>query len=607
MAYCKTIQRTITSEKYLFESLSYITSPQKVSEVSFVTENVIIPNNDVLSIENAYRRTRNIENKNTGILAHHFVQSFADYDNVTPKLAHQIGLEFIKNNLSKYQVTLATHIDGSHIHNHYLINSVSPVDGMKFKGNKTTLKALRQSSDDLCVKYGLSILEKGTESKYKGLDNETLQCAKKGTSWKVQLVKDLDSAFDNCHTKNEFVSFMKNHNYEIKWTEKNITLKKNGVDKGIRVDTLAKQFGNKYSKAGIEYKLNITPTRKHEKEKEYNKIEISKFEYNRLQLNKFAVSEWKRQEKINQKNIMPYSYSPKFTKVLYAKNPLDFTIRLICCMFMSLRKKQCVRYSKNEYHTTYKVKSYSDIKNKKQFVSNVNYNTLINSPGNTVQLKMYSWQIAKLLDNNILFSSKVDLTSGTALITVKEFDVKRISNILNIPHKELQVQSNLINNRRVKYQIAKDNGKTEYLVITKELLNKLEQYKNVEYSSKFRPSDNKYLISFNSKYKNQILSILFPNRKEQNRDSFYLKNVKLNKQLKEKAQATNQKVCYKIVVNSQYKKLKNTDINFAVFVQKDGKYNIVYLENDKQKVNKILGGDKKTNNPTNREKNNLKL
>ena len=83
--------------------------------------------------------------------------------------------------------------------------------------------------------------------------------------------------------------------------------------------------------------------------------------------------------------------------------------------------------------------------------------------------------------------------------------------------------------------------------------------------------------------------------------------MKLNKQLKEIAKDTNQKVCYKIVVNSQYKKLKDTDINFAVFLQKDGKYNIVYLESDKQKVNKVLGGDRKTNSPTNREKNNLKL
>lgn len=606
MAFCKTIQRKITSEKYLYESLSYITNPVKVSQVSFVSVNELIPDSNILTIENNYRITRNIANKNTGILAHHFVQSFADYDKVTPELAHHIGMEFIHNNLSNYQVVLATHIDGTHIHNHFLINSVSPIDYVKFKDNKTTLRMFKQSSDDLCIKYGLSIIEKGTESKYKGLDNETLQCAKKGTSWKVQLVKDLDEAFENCNTKIEFISFMKNKNYEIRWTDNNITFRKQGVDKGIRANTLAKQFGNKYSKASIEYKFNIA-TNRIENNKNIHKNEISKFEYNRLQLNKFAVSEWRRQERIKRKNTFSYSYENNFSKVLFAKSPLDFTIRLICYMFMSSKQKQCARYSRREVPCTYKVKSYCDIQNKKQFVRNVNYNTLINSAGNTVQLKMYSWQLAKLLDNNVLFTSKVDLTSGTALITVKEFDVERISKILNVPYETLQTQSNQINNRKVKYHIAKDKGKIEYLVIPKELFDNLNQYKNIEFSYKFRHKDKKYLISFDSKNKHQILSILFPNRSEQNKDGFYIKNVKLNKQLKQIAKDTNQKVCYKIVVNSQYKKLKDTDINFAVFLQKDGKYNIVYLENDKQKVNKIIGGDKKTNNPTNREKNNLKL
>ena len=455
----------------------------------------------------------------------------------------------------------------------------------------------KQSSDDLCIKYGLSIIEKGTETKYKGLDNETLQCAKKGISWKVQLVKDLDKAFDNCNTKNQFIFFMKKKNYEIRWTDKNITFRKQGVDKGIRADTLAKQFGNKYSKASIEYKFNIA-TNRIENNKNMHKNEVSKFEYNRLQLNKFAISEWRRQERIKRKKTYSYSYENNFSKVLFAKSPLDFTIRLICFMFMSSKQKQCARYSRREDPCTYKVKSYCDIQNKKQFVRNVNYNTLINSAGNTVQLKMYSWQLAKLLDNNVLFTSKVDLTSGTALITVKEFDVERISKILNVPYETLQTQSNQINNRKVKYHIAKDKGKIEYLVIPKELFDNLNQYKNIEFSYKFRHKDKKYLISFDSKNKHQILSILFPNRSEQNKDGFYIKNVKLNKQLKEIAKDTNQKVCYKIVVNSQYKKLKDTDINFAVFLQKDGKYNIVYLENDKQKVNKILGGDKKIIQPT---------
>ena len=374
MAYCKTIYKEIKTESYLYNSLAYVTNPQKVSQVSFVNENIIVPDVDILDIENTYRRTRNLERKNYDILAHHFIQSFADYDNVTPELAHQIGLEFIKNNLSKYQVTLATHIDGGHIHNHFIINSVSPVDGLKFKGNQNTINALRKASDDLCVKYGLSIIHKGTHSKYDVLDNATIQCAKKGTSWKVQLVKDLDEAFENCNTKNEFISFMKNKNYEIRWTNKNITFRKQGVNKGIRADTLAKQFGNKYSKAGIEYKLNIPI----QSIKECSRKEISSFEYNRYQLNKFAVSEWRRQERIKRKNTFSYSYENNFSKVLFAKSPLDFTIRLICYMFMSLKKKQCARYSRREVPCTYKVKSYCDIQNKKQFVRNVNYNTLIN-------------------------------------------------------------------------------------------------------------------------------------------------------------------------------------------------------------------------------------
>lgn len=95
MAYCKTIHVKIKNESYLYESLAYITNPQKVSQVSFVNENIIVPDADILDIENTYRRTRNLERKNYDILAHHFVQSFADYDNVTPELAHQIGLEFI--------------------------------------------------------------------------------------------------------------------------------------------------------------------------------------------------------------------------------------------------------------------------------------------------------------------------------------------------------------------------------------------------------------------------------------------------------------------------------------------------------------------------------
>ena len=81
------------------------------------------------------------------------------------------------------------------------------LDGKKFYENKTHLKLLRKVSDELCYKYGLSVIEKDNATKYYPLDQSTLNAAKEGRSWKFQLVKDLDKAFENCHSKNEFIIF----------------------------------------------------------------------------------------------------------------------------------------------------------------------------------------------------------------------------------------------------------------------------------------------------------------------------------------------------------------------------------------------------------------
>ncbi len=605
MAYCRTIT-TIKNEQHLIDALNYISNPQKSFQVTYVNQTVIENDMNNFDIARQYRLTRIAYNKNKDILSHHFVQSFDKFDNVSPELAHKIGIEFIEKNLSKYQVTLSTHTDKEHIHNHYIINSVSPADGMKFQGNLTILRVNRKSSDELCYKYGLNVIEKGSQSKYKGLDRETLECAKQGKSWKIQLVKDLDEAFEKCSNKKEFIKYFSNKNYDIKFTNKNITFKKQGFDKGIRADTLSKQFGNKYCKASIEEKLGIGTTYKKKQEtKSIIKDEISKYEYARLQHNKFAVSEWKRQEKINQRNYYPYNYSPRFNKVFFAKNPLDFTVRLITYMFISRRYKAPVHPT--ESPKRYKVNSYCNYKNKKQFVSNINYKTLINTPGNTSQIKLYSWQLAKLLDNNILFASKVDLTTGTALVTVKNFDIKRIANILNIEPQELQKQSSIINYRKIKYQIKQQEAHSEYLVITTDQLSKLKYYSStVNFTTHSSKENGKVTIEYSSNDKNKLLSILFPHHQNENKDSFYLQNVKINRKLKEISKETGEKLCYKILVNSQYAKLKDTGINFAVFKQKDGKYNVVFLESERQKINRILGGGQKKSQPTERKNKNLK-
>lgn len=60
----------------------------------------------------------------------------------------------------KYEVIVATHVDkASHIHNHFVINTVSFVDGRKFHRTKKDYLQMREKSDALCKEYGLSVIE----------------------------------------------------------------------------------------------------------------------------------------------------------------------------------------------------------------------------------------------------------------------------------------------------------------------------------------------------------------------------------------------------------------------------------------------------------------
>ena len=61
------------------------------------------------------------------------MQSFSPGE-VSVELAHEIGLQLAEKMWGdKYEVVVATHTDRKHIHNHFVINSVSFVDGIKIR------------------------------------------------------------------------------------------------------------------------------------------------------------------------------------------------------------------------------------------------------------------------------------------------------------------------------------------------------------------------------------------------------------------------------------------------------------------------------------------
>jgi hypothetical protein len=146
-------------------------------------------------------------------------------------------------------VIVATHNDSAHLHNHFIICSVNFKTGYKWADNNDTRKYLQDLSDGLCKSHGLSVIENRSNF---GIDQSTFHLATKGKSWKFKLSKILDEAVLQCKSKDDFIHFMFLYGYDLRYTNRHITFKYGGEKKSIRADTLAKSFGEKYTKNNLE-------------------------------------------------------------------------------------------------------------------------------------------------------------------------------------------------------------------------------------------------------------------------------------------------------------------------------------------------------------------
>ena len=81
---------------------------------------------------------------------YHGYQSFRAGE-VDADTAHRIGVELAKELWGdRFEVVVATHLNTDHYHNHFVINSVSSVDGRKFSNRKPDYARMREVSDRLC-------------------------------------------------------------------------------------------------------------------------------------------------------------------------------------------------------------------------------------------------------------------------------------------------------------------------------------------------------------------------------------------------------------------------------------------------------------------------
>lgn len=208
--------------------------------------------------------------KEDGTIAYHGYQSFAPGE-ATPEIAHKIGVELARRLWGeRYQVVVATHLDkANHLHNHFVLNTVSFVDGKKYFRSAKDYHDLQTTSDALCREYGLSVIENPQPGKGKHYGEWRAEQEQRPT-WRGIVRSDVDAVIRQSMTERQFFENLHRKGYEVK-VGKDISVRPPGKERFVR---LARNFGETYTLEGIRRQIleqsravrplpEPTPKRKH--------------------------------------------------------------------------------------------------------------------------------------------------------------------------------------------------------------------------------------------------------------------------------------------------------------------------------------------------------
>lgn len=139
---------------------------------------------------------------------YHVIQSFSPEEGtkLTPELAHRIAKEFAEKNFKGHEVLVVTHLDKEHMHNHFVVNSVSFETGNKYRADNKSLWELRRTSNELCRENGLihSIQDLDKRAKDKFTDGEFRKELKGEEVWKTTLRNQIKDTMDNSKSLDDF-------------------------------------------------------------------------------------------------------------------------------------------------------------------------------------------------------------------------------------------------------------------------------------------------------------------------------------------------------------------------------------------------------------------
>lgn len=238
----KTINEDYSKNNYmnLHNVIDYI-------EADYKTEKQYYVSGINCSIKNAMEEmiiTKRRFDKTDGILGFHAFQSFKEGE-VTPKQAHDIGLRLAEEMWGdRFEVLVSTHLNTKHIHNHFVLNSVSFVDGKKYYDKRETYARLRQLSDAICEEFGISFLKEKKCRRSKINYSNYYKKDVERSNYHTIAKEDVDRAILQAYSYRDFENLMKKMDYELIYRAGKLSVKRYPYKKNIRI---SRAFGEEYT------------------------------------------------------------------------------------------------------------------------------------------------------------------------------------------------------------------------------------------------------------------------------------------------------------------------------------------------------------------------
>ena len=258
----------------LDRAVKYVMNKEKTTAVSLQdaldyaanrdkTEQSCFESSYACTLETAFsdmRQTKEHWHKSGGVQGYHLVQSFAAGE-VTPELAHRIAKELADRVLGgRYEYVIGTHLNTGHIHSHIVWNSVSCVDGKKYRSNyKSYVTEIRAVSDELCRKYKLSVIDTENSNHVAKPYVEWLAEKNGQPTWRTAIRQDVDEAIQQSLTWRQFLSAMERKGYEVRMGRKYPVLRPPGKERFVRFKTLGKRYTPEAIQTRILYPQSYHP------------------------------------------------------------------------------------------------------------------------------------------------------------------------------------------------------------------------------------------------------------------------------------------------------------------------------------------------------------